>query len=155
LTAIPGNSVVNLSWTPVPGATNYNVKRSTNGATYTIIATNLVALNFTNTSLANGTTYYFSVSATNAAGESAHSTPAVAQPVSMTSPQINFAIGGGQMQFAWPLDHRGWTLQTQTNPPGSGLGTNWMNLPGSESTNQVMLPVNPNAGSVFLRLVYP
>jgi alpha-L-fucosidase 2 len=155
LTAAAGDGQVVLNWNPSVNATNYNVKRSTNGATYTVIATNLAALNFTSTGLANGTTYYFAVSATNTAGESANSTPVVAQPVSMTPPQINFAVGGGQMQFTWPPDHRGWTLQTQTNPPGSGLGTNWVNLPGSESMNQVMLPVNPTAGSVFLRLVYP
>ncbi len=155
LTAAAGDGQVVLTWNPSVNATNYNVKRSTNGATYSVIATNLVALNFTNTGLTNGTTYYFAVSAINTAGESANSTPAVAQPVSMTSPQINFAVGGGQMQFTWPPDHRGWTLQTQTNPPGSGLGTNWVNLPGSESTNQVMLPFSPTVGSVFLRLIYP
>ena len=155
LTALAGDGEVVLNWNPSVNATNYNMKRSTNGASYAVIATNLDALNFTNTGLTDGMSYYFVVSALNPAGESANSIPVIAQPVSMTPPQLNFTVSSSQLQFAWPPDHRGWKLQTQTNPPGSGLGTNWIDLPGSETTNQVTLPVNPTAGSVFLRLAYP
>ena len=155
LTAVAGDGQAILAWNPSVNATNYNVKLSTNGATYLVVATNLAALNYTNTGLANGTTYYFAVSAINTAGESANSTPAVVQPTSLAPPQLNFAVAAGQMQFTWPVDHRGWRLQTQTNPPGAGLGTNWIYLPGSGTTNQVTLPVDPTAGSVFLRLIYP
>jgi hypothetical protein len=59
------------------------------------------------------------------------------------------------VQLAWPSDHLGWQLQIQTNAPGDGLGTDWINVPESTSTNQITLPINPTQGSVFLRLILP
>jgi hypothetical protein len=46
----------------------------------------------------------------------------------------------------------GWTLQTQTNRPGVGLGTNWVDLPASTSTNEVVIPISLTNGSVFYRM---
>jgi hypothetical protein len=156
LKATAGDGLAALAWNPSSNATNYNVKRSVIlDGPYTIIATNLTALKFTNTGLANGTTYYFVVSATNSAGESANAAPASVQPVSTTSPQLNFGIGGDQIQFTWPQDHLGWELQVQTNSLGAGLGTNWATWPGSENTNQILFLIDPTEGSVFFRLVYP
>jgi hypothetical protein len=59
------------------------------------------------------------------------------------------------MQFTWPPDHLGWRLQMQTDPPGSGLGTNWVSLPGSAATNQMSISIDPTQGDIFFRLVYP
>lgn len=42
-------------------------------------------------------------------------------------------------------------LQGQTNPPTAGIGTNW--YPVSTTTNQ--LPIMPQAGSAFYRLITP
>jgi hypothetical protein len=71
-------------------------------------------------------------------------------PVSM-----NFTNNAGKMQLFWPLDHTGWILEIQTNNAATGLGTNWVAIPGSTTTNVVSLPVNPQNENVFLRLVYP
>jgi cellulose 1,4-beta-cellobiosidase len=122
---------------------------------YVVIATNLTALAFTNSGLADGTIYYYTVTAINSAGESTASPPVSAQPLSQTPPQLGVAIGGGSVQLAWPSDHVGWTLQFQTNAPGAGLGTNWQVWTGSSLTNQVSLQISPDLGSVFLRLVLP
>jgi alpha-L-fucosidase 2 len=156
LAALAGNNQVTLTWNSSGNATNCNVKRSTiSNGNYTIIATNLTTLNFTNTGLTNGTTYYFVVSAINVAGESANSASVSARPVSTTQPQLNFDVSSGQIQFIWPQDHLGWELQVQTNSPGAGLGTNWVVVPGSAATNQTTFPINPTQGSVFFRLIYP
>ena len=71
-------------------------------------------------------------------------------PVSMT-----FTNNAGKMQLSWPLDHTGWILEIQTNNAATGLGTNWVAIPGSTTTNVISLPVNPQNANVFLRLVYP
>ncbi len=157
LTATAGDGQVALAWNSSGNATNYYLKRSViSGGTYTVIATNLSMLSYTNTGLANGTNYYFVVSATNLAGESANSASVRAQPVSTTPPQLNVGVNSGSiLQFTWPPDHQGWELQVQTNPLGDGLGTNWVVWPGSATTNQLTFPMNPVQGSVFFRLVYP
>jgi|GEM_PF-326298 len=83
LTATAGNSQVALSWTAVSGATSYTVKRAaTSGGPYTSVATGVTATSYTNTGLTNGTTYYYVVSASNTAGESANSAQASAAPTS-------------------------------------------------------------------------
>jgi autotransporter-associated beta strand protein len=75
--------------------------------------------------------------------------------VATTSPQISVTPGSQQFQFAWPATHTGWRLEVQTNSLAAGLGTNWFTVPGSTTTNQVVVPRNPTSGSIFYRLVYP
>jgi hypothetical protein len=64
-------------------------------------------------------------------------------------------LGGMNLNLSWPADHTGWRLLTETNPPGVGLTTNWVAVPGSSATNQMVITVNENFGSVFYRLVFP
>jgi hypothetical protein len=61
----------------------------------------------------------------------------------------------GQLQFSWPVDHTGWQLQAQTNTLTTGLGTNWVNVTGSDQTNQKAWLLNSTNGAVFFRLVRP
>ena len=62
-------------------------------------------------------------------------------------------VSGNALDISWPVT--GGRLQAQTNAPGVGLGTNWVTLPGSTTTNQVAVPLNPANGSVFYRLAVP
>ena len=85
LQATAGNAQVSLTWTASAGATSYHVKRSTtNGGPYTQVAAPTTTSD-TDTGLTNGTTYYYVVSALNAAGESANSSQASATPVAATA----------------------------------------------------------------------
>jgi uncharacterized protein YjdB len=59
------------------------------------------------------------------------------------------------VSLTWPADHRGWWLQVQTNALNTGLGTNWVNVPGSTSVISVTNAINPANGNVFYRLAYP
>jgi cellulose 1,4-beta-cellobiosidase len=156
LTVTAGDAQIMLNWLTASNVAGYNVKRSTvSGGPYSIVATNIPALSFTNTGLSNGTTYYFVVSATNSVGESMNSVEASAQPVSETPPPLIFGISGSQLQFSWPADHLGWVLQMQTNSASIGLGTNWVDVPDSTTTNQITIPMDPANGSVFFRLISP
>lgn len=76
--AAPTNLTVTLSsgapvlnWTGSAGATGYTVRRSTSpSGPFTIVASGLVGTTYTDGSAVAGTTYYYSVSAGNSAGES-------------------------------------------------------------------------------------
>jgi len=140
----------------VASASGYYIKRSlVSGGSYTAVFTNLVSTTFTNTGLANGTTYYYVVSAGNPAGEGANSSESSARPVSFARTAIGVTVADSQIQLAWPQDHTGWTLQAQTNPLGIGLSTNWASVFESKSTNQIIMGIDQANGSVFYRLVYP
>lgn len=80
LAVVPGNAEVFLSWGESLSATSYNVKRATtSGGPYTTVG-NTPEPFFTDTGLSNGTTYYYVVSALNAAGEGANSAQISATP---------------------------------------------------------------------------
>jgi len=107
---------------------------------------NVAGLTYTNSGLADGTVYYFVVSATNSFGESPNSIEASAQTVSLGPALLALEISGGSMQFAWPADHIGWRLEMQTNSAGMGLGANWVTVPGSAVANQASIAINPAGG---------
>ena len=104
--ATAGNGQVALTWTASSGATSYNVKRSTTSGGETTI-TNVTGVNYTDTQVVNGTTYYYKVSATNAYGESANSTEVSATPTASSSnppaaPTIlTVTTNSGQVSLTW------------------------------------------------------
>lgn len=70
LAATAGDAQATLTWAATPGATSYNVKRSTiSGGSYTTVGT-VPTPGFVNTSLTNGTPYFYVVTALNTGGES-------------------------------------------------------------------------------------
>lgn len=86
-----GNSTASIFWSASAGASTYNVKRSTtNGSGYVTIATPSVNA-YTDTTVVNGTVYYYVVSAVNSVGESANSTQVSASPV---APPVNIVPVG-------------------------------------------------------------
>jgi autotransporter-associated beta strand protein len=78
-----------------------------------------------------------------------------ALPAVNTMPtNIMVQTSGANLALSWPLDHTGWTLQAQTNSVAVGLSTNWVDVPDSSVTNQMIIPINPTNDCVFFRLVY-
>ncbi len=73
--------------------------------------------------------------------------------VDPTPPSLTWVVTDNEIQLTWPPTHLGWTLQAQTNAPGVGLTADWVDVPGSAAQTQINLPVDPNHGSVFYRLI--
>lgn len=74
--------------------------------------------------------------------------------VNTNATSLTNTFSGGSLKLSWPADHIGWHLQAQTNSLGAGLGTNWVDVANTSTTNQVTIPVSPANGSVFFRLIY-
>jgi Glycoside hydrolase family 44 len=80
LTATAGTGQVSLSWTASHGANSYSIKRSTaSGGPYTQIGT-ATTNSYIDTSLTQGTTYYYVVTASNSSGQSGDSNQVSATP---------------------------------------------------------------------------
>ncbi len=94
LAATPGNGVVALDWSSnaEPDLAGYHVYRATqNGGPYSVITTSpLLASAYNDTSVSNGTTYYYVVTALDTSGnESADSTQVSATPQGGTAPSVH------------------------------------------------------------------
>jgi hypothetical protein len=75
-------------------------------------------------------------------------------PVNPNPTNIVFAVANNQMTLSWPADHTGWQLQAQTNSLNVGINTNWVNVTGSTTTNQVVVPIGQANDAVFYRLLF-
>jgi fibronectin type 3 domain-containing protein len=110
LTATAGNQQASLSWTASSSAASYSVKRGTaSGGPYTTVGSP-AATTYVDTSLTNGTTYYYVVTAVNAIGPSGNSNQATATPAAPPAAPVapaNLAATGGDQQVSLT-----WTAST-------------------------------------------
>nr|WP_295923011.1 cellulose binding domain-containing protein [uncultured Dyadobacter sp.] len=106
LVGTPGNTQATLSWNTVNGAASYTIKRATvSGGPYATVASGLTAPNYTDTGLANGTSYHYVVAATNFAGESPNSLEANLTPVLALAPVpagvTAASVSASQVNLSW------------------------------------------------------
>jgi fibronectin type 3 domain-containing protein len=103
--ATPGNQQVTVSWTNVSGATSYNVYWSTTAGVTPSTGTKITgaANPYAHTGRANGTPYYYVVTAANANGESTASAQVTATPsaVPYISAFVLSTPGGGVPSFGF------------------------------------------------------
>ncbi len=78
----------------------------------------------------------------------------IASSVNTTPTNIVVTVSSGTLTLTWPTDHTGWQLQSQTNTLSTGLGTNWVDVANTSSTNSYSTTIDPTAPSVFYRLKY-
>jgi len=80
LTSTAGNAQVSLSWSASAGASSYNLYRGTSSGGETLLQSGIAGTSFIDTSVSNGTTYFYEVTAVNAGGESLASNETSARP---------------------------------------------------------------------------
>jgi fibronectin type 3 domain-containing protein len=87
VTAASGNGVVTLAWAAVAGAVSYSVARSlTTGTGYATVGAVTTGTTFTDSSIVNGATYFYVVTASNGTCSSANSNEAQASPACTPPP---------------------------------------------------------------------
>lgn len=69
-----GNGKSFLSWDLSSGATSYQVKRSTDGVTYSVVSSPVTNL-YLDSTVSTGTLYYYQIAATNSDGTSSYGAP--------------------------------------------------------------------------------
>ena len=83
-------------------------------------------------------------------------------PTNITATITTVGSSGGSggstniLTIAWPSDHTGWVLQSQTNDVDGGLIMNpaaWFDLPNSVSMNMLNI-TNPSDLAVYYRMMY-
>ncbi|MGC3961172.1 MAG: RICIN domain-containing protein [Verrucomicrobiota bacterium] len=74
-------------------------------------------------------------------------------PPPTASTSLAVSVAGGFLLMSWPTNYLGCRLESNAislTAPGS-----WFAVPGSATTNQLLLPINADSSNVFFRLVYP
>jgi hypothetical protein len=153
--ALAGDHKVLLLWQGVPFAAAYNLKRSTiSGGPYAPLTNGIVGASFADSSVNNGTTYYYILTATNQFGESTPSPEVSATPVPSFGSTISAARNASGVIVSWPSAYIGWILQTNT--VGLGNPAAWGDVPNSRMQSQMTFPIGgSSASSEFFRLRHP
>ena len=98
LAALATDSQVRLSWNAADFATSYTPKRATvTGGPYTTLATGVAGQSYTDSTAVNDTTYYYVVSANNAAGEGPNSAEVSATPSVSSSETVAALVSSDEI----------------------------------------------------------
>ena len=143
LRAVANNGAVKLTWDLVTGAVSYRVLRSTtSGSGYALVGTSGVA-SYTDTSVTNGTTYYYVVAASNGLCSSVNS-PSVPAAPACTPPSVPTNLratpGNGKIDLTWNASTGGATsyqVQRSTTAGGAYVLVATATTTGFTDTNVV------------------
>jgi autotransporter-associated beta strand protein len=161
LVAIPGNGKINLSWLTAAGAGSYNLKRSTSSGTETNLFST-ANTTYTDTTVVNGTTYYYVVSAVNAGGEGNNSREASATLQSFVTAYWTNLIASTPQ--SWD-NNANWTnvaaypnatglvvnvtaniAAAQTNNVDQNITLGWLNI--GDANGSAAFTIAPNGGTL-------
>lgn len=140
LAATAGDAQVSLSWSASAGADSYRVHRSTvSGGPYTTIASGVTAISYLDTTVTNGTTYFYVASAVNVVGESPDSNQASATPQAPTVPAaptgLTATAGKRKVSLAWNGVSGATSYTVKRSTTSGGPYTNVATITGTSYTN--------------------
>ena len=126
LTATAGNAQVSLSWNASSGATSYHVKRgTTSGGPYTQIGAP-ASTSYSDTTVTNGTTYYYKVAAVDASGTSPLSSEvsATPEPPTTVAPTgLTATAGNASVTLGWTASTGATSYNVYRGTTAGGEGT--------------------------------
>jgi len=124
LTAVAGDGQVTLSWSTTTGAVSYNIKRSltTSGPYTDKTFTGVTTTSFIDSTVVNGTRYYYVISAVNLGGESSNSAETSAMPrlAPPSAPIVNALAGNGQAVLSWNTNAKADTYTVKRSTTSGG-----------------------------------
>jgi fibronectin type 3 domain-containing protein len=161
LSALAANGTIWLNWNSSANATGYNVFRSQiAGGFDTKLASNVSSTTYTDTNVTPGVTYYYSLTATNPAGQSDFSGQASATLSPATLPTFGtITISGTNLLVSGTNGTAGMNYLMLTSSNLTSPLTNWSVLAtntfgpggGFNTTN----PLNPDSPQQFYRIKIP
>jgi len=114
--ATPGPGLVALRWNSIPGATGYDLKRSTaSGGPHELLTPALAATNYIDAGLTPGVSCYYVVSAVNLGGVGPDSLEVTSVPL---APALSIWPGEGSLRLSWPTSVTAFALQETEALPG-------------------------------------
>ena len=122
-----------LNWSPVSGAVGYIVRRATNSAGPFTLVMSVTETNYTDAGLNSGATYYYQISAVNAAGVSTNASIMVV-PAPLAPLSLSAVPGDGQVTLSW------------TSVPGA---TGYYLYEGTNSGNETLTLVANYSGTSY------
>ncbi len=66
---------------------------------------------------------------------------------------LNFSVSGSALHLAWPTDHLGWLVQS--NSVNMSVPADWHDVANSQSATSLTVPINAASSQVFYRLRRP
>jgi len=139
------NGTVSLSWSAIPNAISYSVKRSTTqGGPYETIASGLTDASFVDAGLGNDATYYYVVTASDGTNESEASTEISATTWTPTSDDFYNVIAGDRPVVYWPFNETG---GRSANAAIGGVRVNFVSGPNLSTGGVLQTGIGFTGGS--------
>jgi autotransporter-associated beta strand protein len=171
--AYASNGSVLVSWPVTPGATSYNINRSTtsntnfstiaNGVTGPVCGSGTNDSTWLDTTATNGTTYYYEVQSANVTGTSASSAESTGTAPSLSAPStppgaptgLTATGGNGQVSLSWtaPSGANYYIVQRSTLYANTNTGGTYNTLRTITLTNTVTslsyIDTSVNNGTIY------
>jgi hypothetical protein len=74
-------------------------------------------------------------------------------PINPNPTNLSYTVSANILHLTWPADHLGWLVQS--NAVSLANQTAWHDVPNSQSSTSLSVPLNPAIPQVFYRLRHP